>query len=158
MKKRLLQRMITAALTGILCMSNALPAAAESLLDKVQSTETDANHAKDVQYSLLRGNHLNFGVSEITYVSGHTINVYAFTQCHHFCDTVYLEMYLEQKNGSSYSSYKDWSFSAYDTESLTRSINVIVPGGHYYRLRGYHAASNGSYEAVSTVTDGIWVD
>ena len=44
----------------------------------------------------------------------------------------------------SYSTYKYWNFSANDTTSLSRTIEVIVPSGTYYRVRGYHACKDGS--------------
>ncbi len=37
-------------------------------------------------------------------------------------------------------------------------MTVIVPSGTYYRVRGYHAASNGGVkESTSTLTQGIKV-
>ena len=36
---------------------------------------------------------------------------------------------------------------------LGKTIDVIVPSGTYYRVRGYHAASNGGLkESTSTLT------
>ena len=36
-------------------------------------------------------------------------------------------------------------------------FNVIVPSGTYYRVRGYHAAKDGSKESTSTLTQGILI-
>ena len=38
--------------------------------------------------------------------------------------------------------------------NLVKDLTVIVPSGYYYRVRGYHAAKDGSKEAVRTVTKG----
>ncbi len=42
--------------------------------------------------------------------------------------------------------------------ALSKTIDVIVPSGTYYRVRGYHAASNdGLKESTSTLTQGIMI-
>ena len=56
-----------------------------------------------------------------------------------------------------YSAYKTWSFTASNVSNLTKDINVIVPSGYYYRVRGYHAAKDGSKEVIRTVTKGVLV-
>ena len=60
-------------------------------------------------------------------------------------------------NGS-YGTYKYWRFETDDATSLSRGINVIVPSGTYYRVRGYHAAKDGTTkESTSTLTQGILI-
>lgn len=126
-----------------------------SILDEV--TETTAEYAEDTQYSLLRGNHLNLGNVKIQKISSNEIAIHGLTQCHHVCDTVYLYLYLERKVNGSYGTYKYWKFTDNNVTSLSRGINVIVPSGTYYRVRGYHAAQDGSRESTSTLTQGIMV-
>ena len=42
--------------------------------------------------------------------------------------------------------------------SSNKTIDVAVPSGTYYRVRGYHAASqSGTKESTSTLTSGIMV-
>lgn len=130
---------------------------AESIMERVESTETTEDSAEDTSYSLLRGNNLGHGSAKITKLSSYEINIYGLTQCHHECDKVWLDLYLEQKNNGSYSTYKYWQYDATNVTSLSKSLNVLVPSGHYYRLRGYHAAKDGTKESTSTLTDGIWV-
>lgn len=130
---------------------------AATIMDKLSETETVEDSAEDTSYSRLRGNNLNHGTVKISRLSGYEINIYGLTQCHHECDKVWLELYLEQKNDGSYSTYKFWEFDAKNVTSLSKSLNVIVPSGHYYRVRGYHAAKDGSKESVTTLTSGIWV-
>ena len=57
----------------------------------------------------------------------------------------------------SYGTYKYWKFEADDATSLSRGLNVAVPSGTYYRVRGYHAAKDGSKESTSTLTQGILI-
>lgn len=155
MKKKILKKIGIIAIA--FSMTCTYPVSAASLLDDVGITETDADFAENTSYSLLRGNNLNYGNAKITKLSSNEINVFGLTQCHHQCDTVYLDLYLEQKKNGVYSTYKYWKFTLDNVTHLTKSINVIVPSGHYYRVRGYHAAKDGAKESTTTLTDGILV-
>ena len=43
-------------------------------------------------------------------------------------------------------------------QALIRRLKILVPSGTYYRVRGYHAASNGGLkESTSTLTQGIMI-
>ncbi len=83
--------------------------------------------------------------------------IYGLTQGHHVCDRVDLNLYLERKIDGSYATYKSWKFTANNTSSLSRTIEVIVPSGTYYRVRGYHACEDGSRESTSTLTQGVMI-
>ena len=133
----------------------AVPVQASSILDKVTSEETTEDHAEDTSYSLLKGNNLNYGNVKVQRISSNEIGIHGLTQCHHACDTVYLSLYLERKVNGSYGTYKYWEFTADNVTSLSKELVVIVPSGTYYRVRGYHAAKDGSKESTSTLTQGI---
>ena len=128
-----------------------------TISDDTEETETDAEFAEDTTYSMLRGNNLNYGTSQISKVSSREVNVYGLTQCHHICTTVYLTLSLERKVNGTYETYKIWNFTANNVTNLTKSIKVTVPSGYYYRVRGYHAAKDGSKESTTTLTSGILV-
>lgn len=134
-----------------------VPVQASSILDKVTREETTEDYAEDTSYSRTKGNNLNLGSVKIQKISSNEIGIYGLTQCHHSCDTVYLSLYLERKINGSYSTYKYWNFTANNVTSLSREITVIVPSGTYYRVRGYHAAKDGSKESTSTLTSGIMI-
>lgn len=142
---------------GILAAVNVTSVSAQttSILDEV--TETDADYAEDTSYSLLRGTNLNMGSTKIQKLSSNEVAIYGLTQCHHVCDKVYLSIYLERKENGSYYTYKYWEFTADNATSLSRGINVIVPSGTYYRVRGYHAAKDGIKESTSTLTSGVLI-
>lgn len=143
-------------LTGVLLTTSVQAA---SLLDEVTENETTEDYSEDTTYSLLRGNNLNYGNIKIQKLSSNSIGIYGLTQCHLTCDTVYLELYLEQKVNGSYGTYKYWQFEASDVTSLSKTLQVAVPSGTYYRVRGYHAAKNGgTKESTSTLTSGILVN
>ena len=69
---------------------------------------------------------------------------------------IFLREEKHEKYGS-YSTYKSWNFTASNATNLTKDITVIVPSGYYYRVRGYHAAKDGSKESAKTLTSGILV-
>ena len=134
-----------------------------SILDAVAyqeltDEETTADFAEDTSYSLLRGTNLNFGNVKIQRVNSGELAIYGVTQCHKKCSKLYLSLFLERKVNGNYGTYKYWEFTGNNATSLSRTIDVIVPSGTYYRVRGYHAASNdGLKESTSTLTSGIMI-
>lgn len=155
MKKILDLSIIIGVLSMILLFSVTVHAS--SILK--EQTENVENYAEDTQYSLLRGNHLSYGTIKLTELSSNSINVYGSTLCHHVCDNVYLSIYLERKVNGSYATYKSWIYNTTDASSLTKNLVVSVPTGYYYRVRAYHAASDGgsAKESVTSLTDGVYV-
>lgn len=155
-KRKLGKCLVVGAFTFTMGMSS-VTTQASSILDEIAETETTEDYAEDTSYNIFRGNHLNAGTVKIQKLSSNEISIYGLTQCHHTCDEVYLYLYLENKVNGSYGTYKYWKFTANNATSLSRTIEVIVPSGTYYRVRGYHAAKDGSKESTSTLTQGILV-
>lgn len=78
------------------------------------------------------------------------------TGCVYVCDSVYLNLYLEQYSGGTWKSYRSWEYIDYNTSVLNKSISLSVPKGYYYRGRAYHACRVGSTkESGSSITNGI---
>lgn len=138
--------------------------------DKVQATDNrgyvslvddmiQENSATDTEYVRTKGNDLNFGTVQITELGTNKVGVYGLTQAHRVCTTVYLYLYLEQmQSNGSFTTYDYWKYTASKATSLTKSLNVLVPKNHYYRLKGAHATLNGgTKESVSTLTDSIFI-
>lgn len=155
MRKKIFKLISIVMIIGILCAMNVIPALAEDFSDDV--LETDLDFSEDTTYSVLRGTNLNYGTTKISKLASNKVAIAGVTQCHHNCTKVYLELYLERKVNGTYSTYKNWSFTTTDASHLTKSLEVIVPSGYYYRVRGYHAAKDGSKESVTTLTKGILV-
>ncbi len=151
---------ITKKLLAIICLivcfslTNIIPVMAEELITDL---ETEDDFSEDTAYSVLRGNNLNFGTTTVKKLASNKVAVSGITQCHHECDTVYLNLYLERKVNGTYSTYKSWKFTSSNASNLTKDITVIVPSGYYYRVRGYHAAKDGSKESLTTLTKGVLV-
>ena len=148
--------------------SQAVSANSDSLMDAILSEnpqddeitdeETTEDFAEDTSYSLLRGTNLNLGTVTIKRISSNEIAIYGLTQCHKKCSKVYLSLFLERKVNGSYGTYKIWEFTGNNVTHLERTLDVAVPSGTYYRVRAYHAASNGGLkESTSTLTQGILV-
>lgn len=129
-----------------------------SILDEITEEETTEDWSEDTSSILARSSNLNFGNAKIVKISSNEIAISGVTQCHKKCSKVYLSLFLERKVNGSYGTYKIWEFTANNVTSLSKTIDVAVPSGTYYRVRGYHAASNaGVKESTSTLTSGIMV-
>lgn len=129
-----------------------------SILDEITEEETTEDWSEDTSSILARSSNLNFGNAKIVKISSNEIAISGVTQCHKKCRKVYLSLFLERKVNGSYGTYKIWEFTANNVTSLSKTIDVAVPSGTYYRVRGYHAASNaGVKESTSTLTSGIMV-
>lgn len=144
-------------ISTIMFQSSAITVHASSILNEITAKETTEDHAEDISYNILRGNHLNSGTVKVQRMSSNEIAIYGLTQCHHVCDEVYLYLYLERKVNGSYGTYRSWKFTDNNVTSLSRGLNVAVPSGTYYRVRGYHAAKDGAKESTSTLTQGILI-
>ena len=126
--------------------------------EKLTDEETTEDFAEDTQYYPARSTNLNCGNVKIQKVSDHELSIYGLTQCHKKCSKVFLSLFLERKVNGSYSTYKVFEYTAKNVTSLEKGLNILVPSGTYYRVRGYHAASNGGLkESTSTLTSGIMV-
>ena len=161
-RKKLLGLLMAVGLSAGMSVTPVL-AETTSILDEIADEEltdeeTTEDFAEDTSYSLLRGTNLKFGNVKIQKVNSGELAIYGVTQCHKKCSKLYLSLYLERKVNGSYGTYKYWEFTGSNATSLSRTIDVIVPSGTYYRVRGYHAASNGGLkESTSTLTQGIMI-
>lgn len=84
-------------ISTIMFQSSAITVQASSILNEITAEETTEDHAEDISYNILRGNHLNSGTVKVQRMSSNEIAIYGLTQCHHVCDEVYLYLYLERK-------------------------------------------------------------
>lgn len=120
---------------------------------------TFENESEGRYQNVLRGALLASGEVVITNKGNRKINCYGSTISYRICDKIEVEIYLERSSGGGWSSYKDWSYSTTNDSSISRSNTISVPGGYYYRLRGYYACEKAGYarESNSSFTNGIWI-
>ena len=155
--KKLLGLLVAVGLSVGMSVTPVL-AETTSILDEITDEETTEDFSEDTEYYPARSTNLNCGNVKIQKVNSGELAIYGLTQCHKKCSKVYLSLFLERKVNGSYSTYKVWEFTGKNVTSLSRTIDVIVPSGTYYRVRGYHAASNdGLKESASTLTQGIMI-
>ena len=164
MKKGKLRRCCLMLLAGIMLFSSsAISIFAEDLEETeiacYHYTEETETMVSATSQALMRGAYLASGTVKLTNYGGGSIGIYGSTDANQVCDMLYLDIYLERStNGSSWSSYDSWGYTKANGSSLTKSFTVTVPTGYYYRLRGYHAAKEGSTkESTSTRTGGKYV-
>ena len=148
---------LTPVILFMICMIFSVTVYAEETLDGSKLTYEEESTGEF--HNVLRGAILDSGRVTITNKGNCQINCYGNTSCFRICDRIELNIYLERSSGSSWSSYTSWKYSTTDDTSLGRSNTITVPGGYYYRLRGYHACEKSGYgrESNSSFTDGIWI-
>lgn len=123
------------------------------------SVLTNDMEAEDYQQIRLKNSYLYDGFIKITNNGNGIVGIGGSTNCFVTCDVVKLNLYLERSKGdSNFSSYKSFTYTAYNTNALGKSLNYAVEKGYYYRLRGYHYASkNGKAENLGSRTNGIYI-
>lgn len=120
---------------------------------------TDEQEAEDTVTPRLRSSFLAQGFVKIVNNGNGVVGIGGSTSCFSDCDVVKLNLYLERTKGDTgFSSYKSFTYVAYNENYLGRSMNYAVEKGYYYRLRGYHYASKGGEaENLGSMTNGIYI-
>ena len=104
------------------------------------SVLTDQKEAEDETFALGKGTDFYRG----------------FTFANHTCESLDLYLFLEQYKNGSWSTYGIYEYTEDNVSTMSRSRNVDVEPGYYYRLRGYHRTyKDGRQESASTMTNGI---
>ena len=138
-----------------------IPAAAETSEESPYLWETFADEntdtVEDIATPRARGDVLNRGYIKLTNKDGKAA-IYGETLGIYKSDEIGLELYLEKYNGTTFSSYADWSYVKHNVYTTEASLTVSVPKGYYYSLRGYHYVKNdGLHESVGTATSGLQI-
>ncbi len=118
---------------------------------------TNEESAEAIWQNVARGSILNQGIAQISNIGNRTVNIYGATLAHQTCNKLIVKLTLQQYDGGwvNYGTYGD---TATNAASMSRSYNVKVAGGHYYRVKAACIAQkNGSSESQVPVTNGIWI-
>lgn len=143
----------------ICAMNVSVYASSNALQGELDNTNyVDENYAEVVANNAARGNILNRVVGRISNNGNGSVNVYGAVYGSVVCDKLILEMTLQKKVNGSWQNVKSFSASANSQGFYTKSYNVSVTKGYYYRLKlAGVAIKNGVSESQAPVTDGILI-
>lgn len=141
---------------------SSISASADGLEDLGKEVDgsilTNEESAEAIWQNVARGSLLNQGIGKISDIGNRTVNIYGATLAYKTCDTLIVKLTLQQYDGGwiNYGTYGD---TATNAASMSRSYNVKVKGGHYYRVKAACVAKkNGSSESQGPITNGIWIE
>ncbi len=121
------------------------------LLDLNESTVTLEN--------IGRGNILNNGTASVSNNGNGEVNVSGSVLAGVVCDKLVLKMRLQRYSGGYWEDVKTFTDTRYNHSLLTKSYNISVTKGYYYRVKAACLAYKGStMESKSPMTNGIWID
>ena len=119
---------------------------------------TNEESAEAIWQNVARGSLLDQGIAKITNIGNRTVNIYGATLAYKTCDKLIVKLTLQQYDGVwvNYGTYGD---TATNAASMSRSYNVKVAGGYYYRVKAACVAQkSGNSESQVPITNGIWID
>lgn len=106
-----------------------------------------------------RGNILNNGTASVANNGNGEVNVSGSVLAGVVCDKLLLKMRLQRYSGGYWEDVKTFSDTRYNHSLLTKSYNVSVTKGYYYRVKAACFAYKGdTVETKMPVTNGIWID
>lgn len=119
----------------------------------------DVAEVSDRNTVLTRGNYLNYGTITLSRIDPMKIRITGDTAAHIVCDKLAIGFYLDKSSdGDQFVSYRHWNFSKENDSFFWKGLELIVPAGQWYRLRGSHIAIVGDDgESITTITDGLYV-
>ena len=115
-------------------------------------------YSEKIAMPLTIGNILNQGLARITNNENGTVNIYGAAFGSVTCDKITIKLTLQQYRNGSWYNYGTYSDVAYNTSTYSRSWNVGVSSGYYYRIKAVCSAQKGgTTESQAPVTDGLWI-
>lgn len=109
--------------------------------------------------NVAKGNILNKGIASVANNGNGEVNVSGSVLAGVVCDKLLLKMTLQRYSGGYWEDVKYFTDTRYNHSLLTKSYNVSVAKGYYYRVKAACLAYKGSVvESKSPMTNGIWID
>lgn len=155
---------IVAALTLVCCMvfgSISVSAADERLGTVVDgSLLTDETEVTCSTRTMSRGKYLASGSGRLSLSSYRKLYMSGDTSSLETVDKIKVKLYLQRLEGDEWRTvYTLGPKTAYNTYYVSAGNTYSVAGGHYYRVSGGHTAIKGSTsEALTSYSNGFWVD
>ena len=135
--------------------------AADELLGTVVdgSLLTEELEAEGIAYPRVRGSYLSSGSGRITIAGTRQVNVTGNTSAYQKVDKIKVTLHLQRlKSGSWVHVTTLGPKTNTNANYVSNSQTYSVTGGYYYRVYGAHTViENGSSEAMTSCTDGVWV-
>lgn len=160
MKKRILGFVLSICMLIGMCMtvygSDNEPKLGDIVDGSVLTNETSS---ESILYNPARGNILNRGAARISEIGSGQINAYGAVMAAVKCDTLKLEINVQQLRNGNWVNIKNYSSTASNSSLLSKSYNCTVSKGYYYRvMAGCIAIKGGTTETQIPITDGLWID
>lgn len=157
--KRIISMMFSLIL--FLCIGTNVEASSLEDLGKVVdgSELLNTNKSTVTLENITKGNILNNGTASVANNGNGEVNVYGAVLGSVVCDKLVLKMTLQRYSDGAWRYVREFSDTKYNDSMLTKSYNVTVAKGYYYRVKAGCAAYKGSItETKMPITDGIWID
>lgn len=159
MLHRLCKKVLSLCLAFMMAAVAFFPTVSVYAASDGSSLYEDVIEVSDTTTVRTRGNFLDFGTVQMTKISPTRVRITGITAAHVQCDKLGVGLYLERcTDGKNYGSYRHWYFWLENVDTHTETLEVIVPTGYWYRLRGSHVAiKDGNGESVTTLTNGLYM-
>lgn len=106
-----------------------------------------------------KGNILDQATIRLSDNGNGSVNVYGTVFGSVTCDKIILKMTVQRYSNGNWYNVRTYSDTAYNTSYFTKSYNLQVTRGYYYRMKaacvGY---KNGVTESKTPITDGILIN
>lgn len=134
-------------------------ASTDAVKDKLDESKfTSADCVEVIVDNAERGNILNRVTGRLTNNGNGSVNVYGAAYGSVVCDKLVLEMTLQRQVNGTWKNVKSFSASVSQQGFFTKSYNVSVTKGYYYRLKLVGVATKGSTtESQTGITDGLLI-
>lgn len=156
------QKILLLVMFACLIFSGITVSAADDRLGTVVdgSLLTDGNEVTFTVSPKARGAFLASGTGTLTIAGSRYLQMTGRTTCYNTVDEVNVGLVLQRLEGNSWVHvYTLPTGYAYNAYTVSKSGYKTVTGGYYYRIYGGHAAIyNGTSEALTSYTNGLWVD
>lgn len=146
---------------GLMLMSMSASAADERLGTVVDGSLLTENN--EISYTIApkaRGSFLAGGYGSLTIKGSRYLLMSGDTTCYNSVDELNVSLILQRLSGTKWVYVSELpTKTAYNDYYVSTSGYKTVAGGYYYRIYGGHVAfENGVSEALTSYSDGIWVD
>lgn len=161
MRKRL-KMVIMLVMVCCMLFGSISVSAADELLGTVVdgSLLTDSTEVHYTVTPKARGVYLADGEGNLSLAAYRTLSMFGSTSCYQYVDKVKVTLYLQRLENGTWTTVSTLGpRTAYNDYYVSNSNSYSVAGGYYYRVYGGHSAIEGSKsEALTSYSDGFWVE